>query len=61
MSEPAFPVPNSPWMGLTKREYIAAQILVGLTISIGDSLLPSVDDAVTLADRLIKKLKEEAI
>jgi len=55
MSTPAFPVPNSPHYGLTKREYMALHLLAALA-SHETKYLPSVPDAVALTDRLIAEL-----
>jgi hypothetical protein len=44
--------------GLTKREFTALEILKSLTRTTPNGFLPSVDDAVRLADRLFDKLEE---
>lgn len=56
-SNSAFPggVYNSN--GMTKREYAAVQILAAMAQSTAPGLLPSVADAVNLADRLFAQLK----
>ena len=54
----AFPVPNSPHHGLTKREHMALQIFAGL-VARDDKYLPSPNDAVRLADRLLEALEPE--
>jgi|HubBroStandDraft_3_1064219.scaffolds.fasta_scaffold592101_2 hypothetical protein len=51
----AFPVPHSPFQGLTKREYFALHILTHLPVAPGR--LPSVQDAVAKADELLKALE----
>lgn len=43
--------------GLTKREYAAITILAALTQVTSQGRLPSVDDAVNLADRLFNQLE----
>jgi hypothetical protein len=54
--EPAHPVPHSPHTGLSKREYMALHILGGSFSVTPDGRLPSVADAVRLADRLLEEL-----
>jgi hypothetical protein len=57
-SHPAFPVPNAPFQGLTKREYMALHILTHLDTASG--WLPSVvQDAVKVADYLLRELAGE--
>ena len=57
----AFPSSHSKYeSGLTKREYMALRILVGLAAATTDGMLPSTRDAVNLADRLIMDLKRRA-
>jgi hypothetical protein len=55
--QPAFPVADSPHSGLTKREHAAIEILKGLAMSAAPGRLPSVIDAVNLADRLLAELE----
>lgn len=57
--QPAFPVPSSPYQGLTKREYIAVMILNGLAAGVENKYqMPSVRDAVTLTDNLLAELEK---
>jgi len=58
---PAFPVPNAPFHGMSKREYAAVLILAGLAQATPEGLLPSVEDAVRLTDRLFKKLDTPSV
>jgi hypothetical protein len=55
-NNPAFPVADSPWQGMTKREYAAIEILQGLAASTKPGHNPSVVDAVYLATRLFEEL-----
>lgn len=56
-SSSAFPGPDKYELGLSKREYAAILILQGLaSLGTSNGQLPSVVDAVNLADRLFKQL-----
>lgn len=55
--QPALPKADSPHVGLSKREYAAIEILKGLCAATPTGLLPSVRDAITLADNLFKNLE----
>lgn len=55
-SSSAFPGPDKYELGLSKREYAAILILQGLASNTPNGMIPSVSDAVGLADRLFKQL-----
>lgn len=64
---PAFPVDtksrfiDSEWNGLSKREYIATQILNGL-LSRGAARTPKlVPDAIAMADEMLKQIGESPL
>lgn len=57
---PAFPLPNGVIdQGLTKREWMAAQILAALLIKYGDGVVHSTPRAAVLAaDALLEELSQ---
>jgi hypothetical protein len=58
---PAMPCVSASITGLSKREYAAIKILAGLASNPANSgLMPSVQDAVRLTDRLFEALDKGA-